>query len=156
MLANLALATFAVTVTVIVHFVGLLVLLRLLAHRGHGFRVQHSTFGQGLLIIIVVLGIFAIHTVEIWFYALIFLAIGAIGDFETALYFSVVTFSSLGYGDIVLTPQWRIFGAIEAANGLIMIAWSTAFLLSLMTRLRALEHDWLEGRVDAKGKDGSR
>jgi hypothetical protein len=156
MLANLSLATFAVTVTVVIHFVGLLILLRLLRYRGHGFRAQHSILGQGLLIIVVVLGIFAIHTAEIWFYALLFLAIGAIGDFEAALYFSTVTFSSLGYGDIVLTPQWRTFGAIEAANGLILIAWSTAFLLSLMSRLRALEHDWLEGHApphEPKGRE---
>jgi hypothetical protein len=86
-----------------------------------------------------------VHTVEIWLYAIVFLGIGAIGNFETALYFSTVTFASLGYGDIVLSPDWRLFGAIEAANGLILLAWSTAFLLSLMSRLHALEHDWLEG-----------
>jgi hypothetical protein len=98
-----------------------------------------------VLIVIVVLGIFVVHTVEIWLYAIVFLGIGAIGNFEAALYFSTVTFASLGYGDIVLSPDWRLFGAIEAANGLILLAWSTAFLLSLMSRLHALEHDWLEG-----------
>jgi hypothetical protein len=153
MLANLALATLTVIVTVIFHFAGLVLLLRLLSYRGHGSRAQHSLRGQGLIIIVVVLGIFALTTVEIWFYAVVFLAIGAIGDFEAALYFSTVTFTSLGYGDVVLSPSWRIFGAIEAANGLMLIAWSTAFLLSLMTRLRALEHDWLEaGQHENKTK----
>ena len=75
---------------------------------------------------------------------MVFVTIGALESFDVALYFSTVTFSSLGYGDIVLAPCWRIFGAIEAANGLILFAWSTAFLLSLMSRIRALEHDWLE------------
>jgi hypothetical protein len=50
----------------------------------------------------------------------------------------------LGYGDVVLDREWRVFGAIEAANGLILFAWSTAFLLSVMARLKALEHDWLD------------
>lgn len=145
MFANLLLATFMVVVTVIVHFVGLLILLRVLRYRGHGFRAQESVLGQCVLVVIVVLGIFAIHTLEIWSYAVVFLGIGAIDRFEPALYFSTVTFSSLGYGDIVLPPDWRLFGAIEAANGLILFAWSTAFLISLMSRLRALEHDWLEG-----------
>ena len=144
MLANLSLATAMVTSTVMIHFAGLLALLRMLRTRGGGFRAHESLLGQGALIIIVVLGLFAIHTLEVWLYALSYLAIGAISDFESALYFSTVTFASLGYGDIVLTPAWRIFGAIEAVNGLILLGWSTAFLISLMSRLRSLEHDWLE------------
>jgi hypothetical protein len=55
-----------------------------------------------------------------------------------------VTFTTLGYGDIVLEGNWRLFGAIEAGNGLILFGWSTAFLLSVTSRLRLLEHDWLE------------
>lgn len=144
MLANLSLATVLVVLTVVIHFIGLLVLLRILRHRGHRFRAQESVPGQCVLILTVVFGIFAIHTLEVWIYALGFLSIGAIGDFESALYFSTVTFASLGYGDIVLSSDWRLFGAIEAVNGLILLAWSTAFLISLMSRLRCLEHDWLE------------
>ncbi len=144
MISNLALATAMVCATVGVHFGGLLILMRILRFRGHRFRAQESVVGQGALIVSVVLGIVAIHTVEIWLYALVYLAIGALGDFETALYFSTVTFASLGYGDITLSPDWRLFGSIEAANGLILFAWSTAFLLSVTSRLRTLEHDWLE------------
>lgn len=144
LLANLSLATVMVVLTVVIHFIGLLALLRILRYRGHRFRAQESVFGQCVLILIVVLGIFAVHTLEVWLYALSFLGIGAIDNFESALYFSTVTFASLGYGDIVLSSDWRLFGAIEAVNGLILLAWSTAFLISLMSRLRSLEHDWLE------------
>jgi hypothetical protein len=144
MFENLALSVVRVIATVSIHFVGLLVLLHLLRRHGSGFRVQQSLARQGFVILLVMLGIFAIHTVEIWLYAVVFLALGTLPDFETALYFSTSTFSSVGYGDIVLPVQWRLFGTIEAPNGLILIAWSTAFLISLMSRLRALEHDWLE------------
>jgi len=44
----------------------------------------------------------------------------------------------------VLDRHWRLFGAIEGANGLLLFGWSTAFLLSVIQRLRTLEHDWLE------------
>lgn len=141
---NLALASLMVTFTVVIHFIGLLLLLRVLRSRGNRFRAHESVTGQGALIVCVVLAIVAIHTVEIWLYAVVYLTIGALDDFETALYFSTVTFASLGYGDIVLTNRWRLFGAIEAANGVILFAWSTAFLLSVMHRLHHLEHDWLE------------
>jgi Ion channel len=150
MAENLAMATVMVTLTVIIHFVGLLALLRLLDRTGHHFRPLDSTLGQGVLIILVVLGLFAIHTVEIWAYALCFIVLGAINDFESALYFSTVTFTTVGYGDIVLDPGWRLLGAIEAANGFILFGWSTAFLLSLTRSLRALEHDWLARRGHAR------
>jgi hypothetical protein len=87
-----------------------------------------------------------LHTLEIWAYAALYLGLGVVAGLEPALYFSTVSFTSLGYGDIVLGPDWRIIGAIEAANGLILFGWSTAFLISLMGKLRALEHDWLERR----------
>ena len=144
MFENLALSVVMVTATVTIHFGGLLGLLYLLRRHGKGFRVQQSLARQGLVILLVMLGIFAIHTLEIWLYAVVFLELGTMPDFETALYFSTSTFSSVGYGDVVLPAHWRLFGAIEAPNGLILIAWSTVFLISLMSRLRALEHDWLE------------
>lgn len=144
MIENLGMASVMVAATVTAHFFGLMLLLFLLRHSQQRFPVHQTTAGQGGLVLGVVFGLFAIHTLEIWLYAIAFRVLGAAGDFETALYFSTVTFASLGYGDVVLTRDWRLFGAIEAANGVILFAWSTAFLLSVMARVRALEHDWLE------------
>ncbi len=87
LLVNLSFATAMVVLTVVIHFVGLLILLRVLRYRGHRFRAQESVLGQCVLILMVVLGIFAIHTLEVWLYAISFLSIGAIEDFETALIF---------------------------------------------------------------------
>jgi hypothetical protein len=143
-LQNLAMASLLVAVTVTIHFFGLTLLLRVLRRRGPRFRAHESIIGQGALILFVVFGIFAIHTAEIWAYALAFLALGTTPDLETALYFSVTNFASLGYGDVLLPRDWRLFGAIEAANGVVLFAWSTAFLLSVTSRLRTLEHEWLE------------
>jgi hypothetical protein len=141
---NLIVASLMVSLTVIVHFSGLLVLLRLLASRGHRLNAHQSVPGQFILIVSVVLGIFFIHSVEIWLYALLYRLIGALPDFEAALYFSTVAFTTVGFGDIVLPKDWRIISAIEAANGFILFGWSIAFLLSLMGKLRTLEHDWLK------------
>lgn len=144
MFENLALSAILVVATVLVHFFSILGLLNILRRHGRKFPIQESVLHQGLAILFVLLSLFIIHGVEIWFYAVVFLVLGALKDFDTALYFSTSTFSSLGYGDVVLLPRWRILGAIEAPNGLILIAWSTAFLLSLMNRMRIMEHDWLE------------
>ena len=144
MFENLALSAGLVVATVVVHFSGILILLHFLRRHGRKFYVHDSVLHQGLAVLFVMLSIFLIHGVEIWLYAVVYFALGALKDFDTALYFSTSTFSSLGYGDVVLLPRWRLLGAIEAPNGLILIAWSTAFLISLMSRLRAMEHDWLD------------
>lgn len=146
MIANFALATAMVGLTVLVHFGGLLGLLWVLRNRGHRIRPHESAIRQGAAIVFVVLGLVGIHTSEIWLYAFIYLMVGAMPDFETALYFSTTSFTTIGYGDVVLDPQWRMVGAIEGANGLLLFGWSTAFLISLTGQIRTLEHDWLEKR----------
>jgi hypothetical protein len=98
----------------------------------------------------------AVHTVEVWLYAVGYLAVGALHDLESALYFSTTSFTTLGYGDIVLNQKWRLVGAIEGANGLLLFGWSTAFLVSVTGRLRLLEHDWLERPAHPKAAAGQR
>ena len=49
----------------------------------------------------------------------------ALPDLETAFYFSMVTFTTLGFGDVVLTGQWRTLASIQAANGVIIFGWTT-------------------------------
>ena len=102
MIANFALATFMVGLTVTIHFGGLLGLLSVLRGSGHRLRAHESWAGQGAAILFVVLGLVAVITAEIWLYAVVYLAVGALPDFEAALYFSTTNFTTLGYGDVVL------------------------------------------------------
>ena len=133
-----------VSATVLIHFWGLLLLTRALG--GGGARIKaHESHARGALIILLgVFGIFALHTLEIWAYAALYRVLGETRSFVEALYFSTTTFASLGLGDVVLSPRWRLISAIEAANGVILFAWSTAFLMTLTRRLKLLEHDWFE------------
>jgi hypothetical protein len=144
MIGNLALATLMVGLTVIIHFAGLLGLMWVLRTRGHRFRAHESAIGQGAAIVFVVLGLVAILTIEVWLYGVVYLSLGALPDFESALYFSTTSFTTIGYGDVVLDKSWRLFGAVEGANGLLLFGWSTAFLIAVTARMRILEHDWLE------------
>jgi voltage-gated potassium channel len=142
MLIQLVLAIVMVVMTVTVHLLGLAGLVRLLRAR-HGLvrRVRKSAL---TLLLAASLGLFALHTLEIWLHAAVYLLVGAAANFEEALYFSTVTYTTLGYGDVVLAQTWRIFGAIEGATGLMMIGWSTAFLVSILAQLQLLTHDWLK------------
>ena len=141
LLIQLALATAMVVTCVFVHLLGLTMTLRLLrlGHRG----LRRPTAMPAPVLLGASLGVFAVHTVEIWLYALLYRVVGLFAHFEEALYFSTVTYATIGYGDLTLSHDWRVLGAIEGATGVIMLGWSTAFLVSLLTRLRLLGHDWL-------------
>lgn len=138
---QLLLATTMSLATVAIHLTGLAFLVRLL--RSHHRLVRPLKRAPVAILLTATIMIFLIHAAEIWLYALLYVLLGAIDSFEVALYFSTSTYSSVGYGDVVLGEDWRILGAIEGATGLIMIGWSTAFLVSLLGQLKLLTHDWL-------------
>jgi hypothetical protein len=71
--------------------------------------------------------------VAIWAVSLI--ACGEFGDFNTAFYHSAVNFSTLGYGDIVMSPTWRFLGPLEAINGILMCGITASVLFTLVDRL---------------------
>lgn len=155
MLNQLALASVMVLITVIVHLIGLNMVMRLL--RSHGRFIRKLRITPLTLLLSASLGIFAIHTIEIWLYAALFLALGAFNHFEAALYFSTSTYAGIGYGDVLMPFGWRVFGAIEGATGIIMFGWSTAFLVSLVAKLNLLRHDWLtheDSRPIVDGTEG--
>jgi voltage-gated potassium channel len=95
-----------------------------------------------LVLVGVSFGLFILHSVEIWSYATLYSTVRATRSFEDALYFSTATYATIGYGDLTLSKSWRVLGAIEGANGVILLGWSTAFFVSIVARIRALEHDW--------------
>ncbi len=132
---NLAAAVLLVTLTTAVHAIGLYRLYYVYEQIMLRFpgRARHRR--ELAVIIAVVLGLFALHTAEIWLYAIFYRLVGALITFEEALYFSTSTFTTVGFGDIVLDPSWRLLSAIESANGFLLIGWSTAFLVSITGRL---------------------
>ena len=146
-LANLILATVMVAVTVAVHYGGLVALLALLRNRPRR-TANRPLVLQGSAVLFVVLSLMLLHAVEIWLYAGLYIIAGAIPDLETALYFSTASFTTIGYGDVVLGPDWRLIGAIEGANGLLLFGWSTAFLTTTASQLSTLDHEWIRGTGD--------
>ena len=77
-----------------------------------------------------VLWLFLATVLEVWAWAMLYLALGAVGPLEKAVYFSTVTFTTLGFGDITLGEEWRLLSSFEAANGLLMFGWSTALVFA--------------------------
>ena len=141
MTMQLILAAVMALTTGLVHLVGLALLVRVL--RSHSRTFRRLRILPLTLLLAALIGVIGIHTVEIWLYAALYLALGAFSHFEEALYFSTFTYAAIGYGDVLMPHDWRILGAIEGAVGIIMLGVSTAFVVSLLTQMRLLRHDWL-------------
>jgi len=76
-----------------------------------------------------------LHLLEISTWAVFYLWKNAMPDLSTALYFSAVTYTTTGYGDLVLPAEWRLIGGIEALTGILMCGWSTGFFFAIVSRL---------------------
>ena len=133
MFNSLIIGTICITASVIIHTFGLIAVTKVMKLITSRFLI-HGHRSRVLAMLSVVFGLFAVLTVEVWLWAVAYLLVGAVPDFEHALYFSTVSFSTVGYGDVVPVYEWRMLGALEAVNGFLMIGWSTAYLISAGTR----------------------
>ncbi len=93
--------------------------------------IRKTTVGLIAAVLWIMIG----HSIGAWLWAATFMLVGAFHSLEPALYFSLVTFTTLGYGDITLSPEWRLLAALSAANGLLLFGLSTAFLVEFLARV---------------------
>ena len=83
----------------------------------------------------IVLLMFLAAFLEVLVWAFTYLSLEAIQGIEKAIYFSMVTYTTLGYGEIVFDEQWRLLASFEAANGILLFGWSTAIILAAVQRI---------------------
>ncbi|MCG8445858.1 MAG: potassium channel family protein [Hyphomicrobiales bacterium] len=123
-----------IAATVVIQTFGLILLTDFVSRLVPSVTRRFGEAGKMITITLTVLGLFSIHLLQVNVWAFVFWGQRDITDFETALYFSLVTFSTLGYGDILVAPQWRILAGLEGMNGFLLIGWSTAYLVSVSSR----------------------
>ncbi len=140
--SNLLVASAMVVMTAFIHLMGLMVLIWIMRNSRASEHAEISVMRSSTIIMLVILGLFFLHTVQVWLYAALYFRLGLFGTFEASLYFSTSTFTTVGFGDLVVAPRWRLLAAIESANGFLLLGWSTAFLISLTGRMRSLESKW--------------
>ena len=149
LVTQLFLAGLLALVTSTIHFIGLVGLSSSMRKRKlHPVNLT-TLLGQGASAIFVVMALLALHTIEIWIYALTYVALGEFGgSIEEALYFSTTAFTTAGIGDVLLSAEWRMLGAAETANGFLLIGWSTAFLVAISARLRVFSEHIMDEKND--------
>ena len=88
-----------------------------------------------LLFVLVAAWMVLLHLFEIAVWAGFYLWKDALADLQSALYFSAVTYTTTGYGDLVLPKEWQLLGGVEALTGILMCGWSTGFFFTIVIRL---------------------
>jgi hypothetical protein len=78
---------------------------------------------------------FVAHLIEIALWAVLFVICGEFSDFATAYYHSAVNYTSLGYGDLIMSPTWKLLGPLETADGMLLFGVSTAMIFAVIQRL---------------------
>jgi ion channel len=132
MIAKLLIASSLVAITVLIHATGLGVVLSHVLH----YRVRPDTRFWPItwLLIRIAWWLIVIHVVEIAVWALFFWRQGCMPDAESSFYFSGVTYATLGYGDLLLPEEWRLFGPLEALTGTLMCGLSIAFFFAIISK----------------------
>jgi hypothetical protein len=133
MFLKLAIGFLLLAVTVLIHGFGLALMM---------WRVpmpktlcSSRIVPRAWLLIRVAAWVVTIHWIEIAVWACFYSWQQCLPDFESSLYFSLTTYTTVGYGDIVLRDGWRILAGVEALTGILMCGWSTAFFLTTASRI---------------------
>ena len=134
-LTQLVIGTLLICLTVVIHAVVLDRLIHIVERLGPKFYRHFKREWRSPLLVVTVLGVFCAHIVQIWLWALFYLGINALPNFEEALYFSTSTFTTVGFGDVVLDKDWRLISSFQSANGFILFGWSTAFIFEIVSKL---------------------
>ena len=117
---------------VLVHALGVTVALRRMGRLPRGA----AGFGRVTWVLVMLASwMILFHLAEIAVWACYFAWKGAMPDLQTAIYFSATTYTTTGYGDLVLPPEWRLVGSVEALTGILMCGWSTGFFFAAVNRI---------------------
>ena len=136
---QLAVGAGMLVLCVLVHGIGLFTLSRVLGSDiEQRFQdVQPLSFRGTGFTLIVVASIILIHFIEVWLFAFLYDYLRALPTFQDALYFSTISYSTIGYNDASIAEDWRMIAALEGMLGVILLGWSTAFLVRVLGKLES-------------------
>ena len=134
--------------TVLIHALGSLEAIIHLARDWQKRKADPRRLTLQFAIVRVVSVLLVLHLLEALVWAAFFWLAGCLPNFETAVYFSITSYTTVGYGDILLPVDWRLLGPIEAAIGILMFGWSTGIMVAAISRIHG---DRLRLRIDEQG-----
>jgi hypothetical protein len=131
-LLPLAVGAVVILCTIFIHAMSVAASLNIVRRERRLGRTGRSFWSDFPVVVVAMLATLAAHLIEIALWAEVFVLCGEFPYFGTAYYHSAVNYTTLGYGDLVMTPQWRFLGPLEAANGMLLFGVSTAMVFALI------------------------
>ena len=129
---QILIGTLMILISVLFHVTALVYLVNILIRFTTSTRATDERIRSICFLSLAVLFIVVVHTIEAWGWAAIYYALGEFREFNQSLYFSVVTATTLGYGDITLSDRWQLLASFEAMGGLILFGVTIAFLFEIL------------------------
>jgi hypothetical protein len=125
----------AVVCTIFVHALALTATVNLFRYERRLGRAGAGALIDFAIVVLVISFAFMAHLIEIALWAVLLVICGEFQEFGNAYYHSAVNYTTLGYGDLLMTPSWRMLGPLEATNGALMFGVSTAMVFAVIQRL---------------------
>lgn len=135
MLTEISVAAMIVAVCLLLHVAGLLLMAEWLLQRREDLERNATRIRHAILMILLFSGIMLLHVVETSLWAVFYYTRALFMDFETALYFSLTSYTTIGYGDVLLPRRWRLLGAIEGISGVLLCGISTGFIFAVINSM---------------------
>jgi hypothetical protein len=127
-------ATLLIILVTLIHGTGVVITTKLFKEESRHLRGRKLAFREFRLMVPMALCLFALHVVEIYVFALFYLAFAHAGPFANALYVSAAAYTTLGVAEGALV-EWKLVGASEALAGFLLIGWSAAVFVTDMERI---------------------
>jgi len=124
-----------VSLCAVIHIFGLTLLAEWLIQHPLKSKQHFSIRRYSLLLTSVFAIITLLHLIEALMWAAFYHRWGLLGSFEASWYFSLGSYTTIGYGDVVLPPRWRMLGGLEGINGVLLCGMSTAFLFAIINEM---------------------
>ena len=144
LLIPLVVGACAIATTIIIHALALNATVRFVRRETIRGRAGKHFWVDFPIVMLVISFALAAHLVEIAIWAALFMVCGEFRVFGPAYYHSAVNYTTLGYGDVGMSPSWRMLSPLEAVDGMLMFGVSTAMIFAVIQRL--LESRYLDLR----------
>jgi hypothetical protein len=132
MIKELLVAFGIVAVCLLLHVVTIVFLADWILDQRDKRKEQMGMLGYIVILIVSSCVIIILHMAEILIWATLYFGRSLFPNFETSLYFSITSYTTIGFGDVLLPPAWRMLGGIEAVNGVLLCGLSTAFVFAIV------------------------
>ena len=135
MIWELCVAFSIVAVCLVLHVASIVFIADWMLDQRDKRRDRMGTVGYMVLLITAFSAIIVLHMIEIAIWAAFYFGNSLFSDFETALYFSTTSYTTIGFGDVVLPRAWRMLGGIEGVTGVLLCGLSTAFVFAIVNAM---------------------